>query len=70
MNKKVSKTLAAVLSAAMAASAFAVSTGAAFAADTGSGVDGVEVTPVNVAVTTATGVNNTNYYTLPNVSSS
>lgn len=33
MNKKVSKTLAAVLSAAMAASAFAVSTGAAFAAD-------------------------------------
>ena len=69
MNKKVSKTLAAVLSAAMAASAFAVSTGAAFAADTGSGVDGVEVTPVNVAVTTATGVNNTNYYTLPNVSS-
>lgn len=67
MNKKVSKTLAAVLSAAMAASAFAVSTGAAFAADTGSGVDGVEVTPVNVAVTTATGVNSRNYYKLPNV---
>ena len=33
MNKKVSKTLAAVLSAAMAASAFAMSTGATFAAD-------------------------------------
>lgn len=67
MNKKVSKTLAAVLSAAMAASAFAVSTGAAFAASTGSGVDSVEVTPVNVAVTTATGVNSKNYYKLPNV---
>lgn len=51
MNKKVSKALAAVLSAAMAASAFAMSTSASFAA----GSNNVEVvtTPSSVAITTA-----------------
>ncbi len=50
MNKKVSKALAAVLSAAMAASAFAMSTSASFAA----GSNNVEVvtTPDAVAITT------------------
>ena len=50
MNKKVSKALAAVLSAAMAASAFAMSTSASFAA----GSNNVEVVtkPSSVAITT------------------
>lgn len=50
MNKKVSKTLAAVLSAAMAASAFAVSTGAAFAAPNIS----ISVDPLEVSLTEKT----------------
>lgn len=50
MNKKVSKTLAAVLSAAMAASAFAVSTGAAFAAPNIS----ISVDPLEVSLTEET----------------
>ena len=56
MNKKVSKTLAAVLSAAMAASAFAVSTGAAFAAPNVSAT----IAPEEVGITSTS----TNY-TLP-----
>ncbi len=56
MNKKVSKTLAAVLSAAMAASAFAMSTGAAFAAPNVSAT----IAPEEVGITNAS----TNY-TLP-----
>lgn len=53
MNKKVSKTLAAVLSAAMAASAFAMSTGAAFAADSAT-ENTVNTTSAKVAITTDT----------------
>ena len=53
MNKKVSKTLAAVLSAAMAASAFAMSTGAAFAADSAT-ENTVNATSESVAITTDT----------------
>ena len=53
MNKKVSKTLAAVLSAAMAASAFAMSTGAAFAANSAT-ANTVNTTSDKVAITTGT----------------
>lgn len=53
MNKKVSKTLAAVLSAAMAASAFAMSTGAAFAANSAT-ANTVNATSESVAITTDT----------------
>ena len=53
MNKKVSKTLAAVLSAAMAASAFAVSTGAAFAANSAT-ANTVNTASKSVAITTDT----------------
>lgn len=65
MNKKVSKTLAAVLSAAMAASAFAVSTGAAFAADTDNQISatveadsiGISSSRVSSKNTAVTGIN-------------
>ena len=53
MNKKVSKTLAAVLSAAMAASAFAMSTGAAFAANSAT-ANTVNAASESVAITTDT----------------
>ena len=53
MNKKVSKTLAAVLSAAMAASAFAMSTGAAFAANSAT-ANTVNTASKSVAITTDT----------------
>ena len=56
MNKKVSKTLAAVLSAAMAASAFAVSTGAAFAADTDNQISAT-VDAGSIGITDQTGRN-------------
>lgn len=59
MNKKVSKTLAAVLSAAMAASAFAVSTGAAFAAPNVSAT----IAPEEVGITSA--ATGSSSYTLP-----
>ena len=59
MNKKVSKTLAAVLSAAMAASAFAVSTGAAFAAPNVSAT----IAPEEVGITSA--ATGSYSYTLP-----
>lgn len=60
MNKKVSKTLAAVLSAAMAASAFAVGTGAAFAADTDNQISAKTVTAsfgIGSDKTVKTGIN-------------
>ena len=61
MNKKVSKTLAAVLSAAMAVSAFAMSTSASFAA---SNSVTFESATQYVALTSATGTENVSSYTL------
>lgn len=58
MNKKVSKTLAAVLSAAMAASAFAVSTGATFAADTDNQISAtVKARSIGITSQKGTGIN-------------
>ena len=54
MNKKVSKALAAVLSAAMAASAFAMSTGASFAATAAGSPVTFKVADIPLNLTTAT----------------
>lgn len=62
MNKKLGKTLAAVLSAAMAVSAFAMSTSASFAAS--NSVTFASATQY-VALTTATGTEGAGSYTLP-----
>ena len=62
MNKKLGKTLAAVLSAAMAVSAFAMSTSASFAA---SNSVTFESATQYVALTTATGTEGVSSYTLP-----